>query len=73
MDEITKLDFTPELKELLREYCYAIYEENACTDEYHLLAEYNLLKRDNKLHLLFELSHFNNRMTNEYNTRRYLG
>lgn len=68
MDEITNLEFAPELKVLLIEYCYAIYEENAEIDDYHLFAEYNLLKTNNELHLLFELSHFNNRLKNEYTT-----
>jgi hypothetical protein len=31
-----------------------MYEENAIIDDYHLLEEYKLLKRDNKVHVLFE-------------------
>jgi hypothetical protein len=68
MEEITNLDFAPSLKKLLIEYCYAIYEENAIIDDYHLLAEYNLLKKNNQVHNLYELEHFNNRLEHEYRT-----
>ncbi len=73
MDEITNLDYAPTLKSLLIEYCLAVYEENAIIDDYHLLAEYNLLKKENNLCLLHELEHFNNRLKDEYTRGYYKG
>ena len=51
--EITDLTQNPILKGLLLDYCIRIYEEDAITDDYHLMMEYSLLKRENRLNDLF--------------------
>jgi hypothetical protein len=53
--EIERIDLgnMPRLKELLKNYIYHQYEENAITDEKHLEMEYYLLRRENRLHELF--------------------
>lgn len=57
---ITDLDHSPLLKKLLITYCVITYEENAILDDYHLLMEYNLLKKNNETHFLFETEHLVN-------------
>lgn len=52
--EIKNFEYNPILKEMLINYCYRIYQEDAIIDDEHLLMEYNLLLDDNKLNLLFE-------------------
>jgi len=69
MEEITNLDFTPHLKNLLTEYCLMHYEEYAIIDDHHLLMELNRLVRENKLLELLELEHFQNRVGHEYESR----
>ena len=64
--EINNLEFNPLLKELLIMYVSRMYEECGIYDDEHLLAEYNLLKRNGELHLLFEEENFTNYMKNEY-------
>lgn len=51
--EIVDLKYSPILKELLKMYISRQYEENARFGDYYLMAEYNSLKRDGKLELLF--------------------
>lgn len=51
--EITDLNDNPILRKLLTDYCIRMYEEDAITDEYHLMMEYYLLKRENRLNELF--------------------
>jgi len=51
--EIVDLKYSPILKELLTMYISRQYEENARFGDYYLMAEYELLKRDGKLELLF--------------------
>jgi hypothetical protein len=68
-NEITELNYNPLLKELLVLYISRVYEENAIFDDYHLLAEYHLLLRDNKLHLLFEEEKFTSYMNDTSNYR----
>lgn len=65
MEQITNLEFTPKLKELLISYCLTQYEESAKTDNYHLEMEYNELLRNNNLNALFMLEHFQNRIRQE--------
>ena len=54
MIEIEDFRYNPKLRKMLVNYCLRMYEENAIIDDYHLLEEYKLLKRDNKVHVLFE-------------------
>ncbi len=56
MGEIEITDFTinPQLRELLVNYVLIQYEENAITDDEHLMREYKLLKSENRLNDLFE-------------------
>jgi hypothetical protein len=51
--EINDLNHNPILRELLKNYVLRMYEENSKTDDEHLLMEYNLLIRDNRLNDLF--------------------
>jgi len=67
--EILNLELTPLLKELLKIYVSRVYEENGIYDDYHLIAEYYLLKRNNNLHLLFEEEQFTNYINREYDKR----
>jgi hypothetical protein len=60
--EIKDLAYNPLLKELLIKYISRQYEEDGLFDEYHLLAEYNHLKNENSLHLLFEEEWFTSYM-----------
>lgn len=59
-EEIKDFDNNPILRELLKKYCEMQYEENSITDDEHLLMEYNLLVKDNKLKDLFECEQINN-------------
>ena len=54
MIEIEDFRYNPKLRKMLVNYCLRMYEENAIIDDYHLLEEYKLLKRDNNVHVLFE-------------------
>ena len=62
--KITDLKNNPILKQLLINYCFLNYEENAIIDDYHLEAEYNLLSRNNELELLFVAESFSNSYPN---------
>lgn len=70
-DSIKNLDNNPKLRALLIEYCLMQYEENAITDEEHLMKEYNYLKNNNKLHELFECEMLNNYFKEEYAVTRH--
>lgn len=63
--EITNFDFSPQLKELLKNYCELEYEENSITDDWHLWQEYQLLLKENKLNLLFEAECLINKLKDE--------
>jgi len=63
--EITNFDFSPHLRELLKNYCELHYEENSITDDWHLWHEYLLLLKDNKLNLLFEAECFLKKLKDE--------
>ena len=58
-NDIKDFDNSPTLRALLVEYVLVNYEENAITDDHHLLMEYRLLKKANNLHLLFEVEMMN--------------
>ena len=51
--EIINLNHNPILRELLTNYVLRMYEEDSNTDDDHLLMEYNLLIRENRLNDLF--------------------
>lgn len=63
--EITDFKYSPALRELLVKYVSRQYEESAEFDDYHLIAEYNYLKNNNELHLLFEEEWFTTYMNDD--------
>lgn len=75
MNEIEIRDFryNEHLKALLVLYVSRQYEECAMYDDWHLMQEYYHLKRNNKLHLLFEEEHFTGYMNDENNYRHHRG
>jgi hypothetical protein len=50
----------PKLKALLTSYISMLYEEDAIVTDEYLLMEFNLLKRENRLHELFEQEFYDN-------------
>ncbi|WP_367772208.1 hypothetical protein AB3G33_01890 [Flavobacterium sp. WC2421] len=54
MIEINDFRYNPTLRRLLVNYCIRTYEMDAILDDWHLIQEYNLLKKNNELHFLFE-------------------
>ena len=52
-EEITDFENNPILKKLIIEYCIMQYEENSIIDDDHLIMEFELLKKENRLHELF--------------------
>ena len=58
--EITNLNHNPILRELLTNYVIRMYEEDSITDDEHLMMEYHLLIRDNRLNDLFLEENLNN-------------
>lgn len=51
---IENFNRNPKLRELLVNYCRIHYEQDAETDDFHLLQEYQLLLKENRLNDLFE-------------------
>ena len=51
--EINNLQHNPTLRDLLKNYVLRIYEEASILDDEHLLMEYRLLLRENRLNDLF--------------------
>jgi hypothetical protein len=51
--EINNLNHNPTLRELLINYVLRMYEEASILDDEHLLMEYRLLLRENRLNDLF--------------------
>ena len=51
--EINNLKHNPTLRELLKNYVLRMYEEASILDDEHLLMEYRLLLRENRLNDLF--------------------
>lgn len=64
------LDSMPMLKRLLINYVLFTYEDAAETDNWHLVEEYLLLKREKKLNLLFAQEYLDN--TNEMEGAEWL-
>ena len=54
MIEINDFKYNPTLRKMLVNYCIRTYEEDVILDDWHLVQEYNLLKKNNELHFLFE-------------------
>ena len=69
MEEVTNLDHSAMLKELLRMYISRKYQEDALYDDWHLFQEYSWLKNNNKLDELFK----EECLTNRLNDERYRG
>lgn len=65
-DCINNLDYTPTLKNLLKELMKARYEEYACLSDECLLELYTELLNNQQLYLLFEREHMDNRIKNEW-------
>ena len=65
MEEVTNLDHSPMLKELLIMYISRKYEEDAIFDEWHLFQEYIWLKNNNQLDELFKEECLTNRLDDE--------
>lgn len=51
--EINNLNHNPILRDLLKNYVIRMYQEDSVTDDEHLLLEYHLLLRENRLNDLF--------------------
>ena len=51
--EINNLQHNPTLRDLLKNYVLRMYEEASILDDEHLLMEYRLLLRENRLNDLF--------------------
>ena len=68
MEELTNLDDSPLLKELLIMYVTRQYEKKAELDDWHLLQEYNWLKKNNQLNELFIEEALTNSMKDEHCT-----
>ncbi len=66
MEEVTNLDHSPKLKELLIMYVSRKYEEDAQYDDWHLFQEYSWLKNNNKLDELFKEECLTNRLNDEH-------
>jgi hypothetical protein len=60
MIEIKDFKWSPMLRKLLVNYIVRTYEENAITDDLHLIQEYNLLINNNELHFLFDEEYLGN-------------
>jgi hypothetical protein len=58
--EIKNFNHNPVLRQLLVNYIVRTYEEDAIVDDDHLLMEYHLLIRDNRLNDLFKEEKLNN-------------
>ena len=58
--EINNLNHNLILRELLKNYVIRMYEEDSITDDEHLMMEYHLLIRDNRLNDLFLEENLNN-------------
>lgn len=66
MEEVTNLDHSPKLKELLIMYIARKYQEDGLYDDWHLFQEYSWLKNNNKLDELFKEECLTNRLNDEY-------
>lgn len=58
--EIRNFNHNPVLRQLLESYVIRTYEQDAIVDDDHLIMEYHLLIRDNRLNDLFIEEKLNN-------------
>lgn len=58
--EIRNFNHNPVLRQLLESYVIRTYEQDAIVDDDHLIMEYHLLIRDNRLNDLFIEENLNN-------------
>lgn len=58
--EIRNFNHNPVLRQLLESYVIRTYEQDAIVDDDHLMMEYHLLIRDNRLNDLFVEEMLNN-------------
>ena len=58
--EIRNFEHNPVLRQLLESYVIRTYEQDAIIDDDHLMMEYHLLIRDNRLNDLFVEEMLNN-------------
>jgi hypothetical protein len=58
--EIRNFNHNPVLRQLLESYVIRTYEQDAIVDDDHLMMEYHLLIRDNRLNDLFIEEKLNN-------------
>ena len=58
--EIRNFNHNPVLRQLLESYVVRTYEQDAIVDDDHLMMEYHLLIRDNRLNDLFIEEKLNN-------------
>ena len=65
MEQVTDLNHSPMLKELLIMYVGRKYEEDALFDDYHLYEEYKWLKEHCQLDELFKEECLTNRLNDE--------
>ncbi len=68
MEQVTDLNHSPKLKELLKMFVSRRYEEDALFDDWHLFEEYKLLKKHNELDELFKEECLTNRLNDEHYT-----
>jgi hypothetical protein len=54
MEKLTDLKYNPVLKQLLINYVYRMYEQDAITDDWHLWQEYLMLIRENRLNVILK-------------------
>ena len=66
--EIRNFEHNPVLRQLLETYVIRTYEKDGIVDDDHLMMEYHLLIRDNRLNDLFVEEKLNNYLNdgNEY-------
>jgi hypothetical protein len=65
MEQVTDLNHSPMLKELLIMYISRKYEEDAIFDDWHLFQEYIWLRDNNLLNELFQEECLTNRLNDE--------
>ncbi len=68
LHEIQNLDYNPILKQLLIEYIYGKYEEDAIIDDLHLWQEFRYMVDNNKLIELFQFECMSNKINDEQHT-----
>ena len=67
--EIRNFNHNPVLRQLLESYVIRTYEQDAIVDDDHLMMEYHLLIRDNRLNDLFVEEMLNNYLNDGDNFR----